>query len=296
MKAPTSQELRRNVARVAAALGGAALFVAFGVPAHASAYCRLTTIDPPLGQLCSTEGRPLKWTEPNTTIALLPRDRQDIPAETIELTIQHAFDTWSEVSCGGTSVRIVADLQSEPATETMPDHHDIGSNENVIMFVDSRVVWSDRMNVPNALGLTSVFHSKKTGRIVGADMEINDWRGTLGVCGSDCPLGVTDLENVLTHEAGHYYGLGHVNDAEATMFAQASEGETHKRDLAADDIAGICAIYPSAFEDDGCGCAVAGAHDDDRRGVLWSVAFLLPLLLRLRSRARRATEIRRAHV
>ena len=53
-----------------------------------------------------------------------------------------------------------------------------------------------------------------------------------------------DLENVFAHELGHYLGLAHSTEAEATMFASAVAGETLKRDLAADDVEGLCAAYP----------------------------------------------------
>ncbi len=281
--------------RLLASLCTTALLLS-GAPGHAAAFCRLTTVDPPQGQLCSEEGRALRWLRPDTTLSLLPRNNQEIPEEDIREIIQASFDTWSEVECNGRSVRIVADLRDEPATEEEPDHHEIGRNENAIMFVDSSSEWRDRNNEPSAIGLTSVFHNKRTGTIVGADMEINDWQFHFGVCRGECTPGITDLQNVFTHEAGHYYGLGHVADNEATMFAQASDGEIHKRDLAADDIEGICAIYPAAFAEDGCGCAVIGAstlHDSRWR---WALPLALLLVLRIARRARRATEIVRAGV
>ncbi len=73
-----------------------------------------------------------------------------------------------------------------------------------------------------------------------------------------------DLQNTVTHEAGHFLGLAHPCEADpgtatangvpvcsghpemtsVTMFPSASPGEISKRTLAPDDVEGVCAIYP----------------------------------------------------
>jgi uncharacterized protein (TIGR03382 family) len=86
-----------------------------------------------------------------------------------------------------------------------------------------------------------------------------------------------DLQNTLTHEVGHFLGLAHpcgdageaacpsscaAGDAAcqamttSTMFPTTTPGDTGKRTLSSDDVAGVCAIYPT---DGGCGCGSAGA-------------------------------------
>lgn len=272
--------------------------VCIGVAQPVAAFCHLTTVDPKNGQLCSSEGRVLAWFDRCSTVKLLPRTKRDIPAATIRDTIQKSFDTWDAVRCDGNFVGLLTDLSDDAATETAPRHSENGSNENVIMFVDSESVWRSRMNPTAAIGLTSVFHSPKTGRILGADMEINDWHVRLGICGTRCANGITDLENVLTHEAGHYYGLGHVEDEDATMYSMAPAGDVKKRDLAPDDSAGLCDTYPagtfpsactgSVFADmykgDGCGCAVVGYAP---RANAWWAGLMLLALTTLRTWQRR---------
>ena len=88
------------------------------------------------------------------------------------------------------------------------------------------------------------------------------------------------------HELGHFFGLAHTpDDHDATMWACAAEGEVHKRELAADDLEGICAMYGSRVTA-GCGCGAPGA----RGGVGWpSGAGLVVVALawrRARHRAR----------
>jgi hypothetical protein len=84
-----------------------------------------------------------------------------------------------------------------------------------------------------------------------------------------------DLRNTVTHEVGHVIGLAHpcgdggtpscssplppwetVPYAARTMYPSTVIGETSKRDLSPDDVAGVTAIYP---EPSGCGSAGPGA-------------------------------------
>ncbi|MBS2031213.1 MAG: matrixin family metalloprotease [Deltaproteobacteria bacterium] len=119
------------------------------------------------------------------------------------------------------------------------------------------------------IALTTTTYNFETGEIFDADIELNeaefpfttadpypdggDVCGTLGANPLSC-VG-TDLRNTVTHESGHMLGLGHSADVHATMFASANTGETSKRDLADDDIAGICAIYPTGLKAQTCGDA-----------------------------------------
>jgi hypothetical protein len=128
------------------------------------------------------------------------------------------------------------------------------------------------------LALTSVIFDDG-GTILDADMEIVDWDGTPGsvagatdgfywTCYRDAQPSAActtygqgdcyayDLQNTVTHEAGHFLGLAHPCGADVgvscsgypndtTMYPTAISGETQKRTLADDDVSGICAIYPA---------------------------------------------------
>ncbi|MBY0369580.1 matrixin family metalloprotease [bacterium] len=55
-----------------------------------------------------------------------------------------------------------------------------------------------------------------------------------------------DLQNILTHEVGHFIGLGHETtpkDSDATMYETAQLGETLKRSLSQNDIDGLMSAY-----------------------------------------------------
>ncbi len=144
----------------------------------------------------------------------------------------------------------------------------------------------------NIVALTTVIHDPDTGRIYDADIEVNGWDGQgagdpitppspgiprqhgwwftcgdpagLPACATygerDCAF--IDLQNTMTHEAGHFLGLAHPCEGARctvqpelrpyTMYPSTGPGETEKRTLHADDVAGLCAIYPA--EGGGCGC------------------------------------------
>lgn len=167
------------------------------------------------------------------------------------------------------------------------------------------------------VALTSALYDPDTGRIVNADIEVNGWNG-LGAgtsvapgasgpangwyftcdkqagwpqCTSygDASCFYIDLQNTLTHEAGHFLGLAHPCEvsqgnctpemAITTMYPATTPGDLEKRSLSQDDIDGVCAIYPSSGG--GCGCGSAGAP-----GAIAALLAILALRPRRRAQSR----------
>jgi len=90
-----------------------------------------------------------------------------------------------------------------------------------------------------------------------------------------------DLQAILTHEAGHFFGLAHATDTHSIMYAYYKPGAIQ---LTADDVAGVCATYPSAHGG-GCSCSAAS----DRFGpweTVVAAALLVVALARRRHRRR----------
>lgn len=220
---------------------------------RASAFCRMTTSQraPTIAEPCvlpDMNADPpeffLEWRRPCTSIALsVERPPSSMTEEQVYAVLDRSIATWEGVSCGGSPVGIQIAVLSEQSTCIEPLYRDGGGNVNAVMFIDD---WTEREYDSGAFALTTVWHRRSTGEILDADMEINELRGPYEVCP---PMGCTedrgvDLENVITHELGHYLGLAHSTNMDATMFASAVAGETIKRDLDADDVEGLCAVYP----------------------------------------------------
>lgn len=91
------------------------------------------------------------------------------------------------------------------------------------------------------LAVTTTVHTATT--ISDSDLNFNSYHSwsTTGAAGK------YDVQNVSTHEFGHFLLLGDLytaSDSEKTMYYNAATGETKKRTLHSDDTNGINAIYP----------------------------------------------------
>jgi len=114
--------------------------------------------------------------------------------------------------------------------------------------------------------MTTLSYKRSTGQIVDTDISLNNWKFSFSVV-DPVPPDAIDLLNTLTHEVGHLLGLDHSVDPHATMFAVAPDGESKKRSLEEDDIAGVCDLYTPfpnipASEDLAGGTDVAGGSNN----------------------------------
>ena len=171
---------------------------------------------------------------------MVDRGRPEPPFERIRDVADISFRSWTEVDCGDGRIALDVRQTTDLALCEDPEYSTRGPNANTIIFVTD---WSGRDLPTDAFGLTLVWHNPDTGEIYDADMQLNEKLGTPSICDNGCRSGGVDLQNVITHEAGHFFGLGHSDVAEATMSPRATMGETSKRDLAGDDINGLCSIY-----------------------------------------------------
>ncbi len=228
----------------AVALGIAVAGLSLAEPATAHGYCRLTTEMPNPGNNCSQGGKGLAWRRQCISFSIDPPSEANPTLNDIRDVADRSFGTWNAVTCGGAPIGYKLAQTEELASCGQPQYNLHGPNANTIIFVDD---WSARGLPQDAFGLTLVWHNPDTGEIYDADMQLNEGLGTITICGATCRPGsdAVDLQNVVTHEAGHFLGLGHSAVLNATMSARASIGETSKRVLAEDDIQGICSVYGS---------------------------------------------------
>jgi hypothetical protein len=230
-----------GIGGIAPALRGGAMAVAIVLlaagPAHA--FCRLTTEMPTPGDNCAATGIGLTWRRACISFSMIERGT-GVDFEAVRDVADVSFGTWMQVTCERGPIGLEIRQTVELGECAEPEYNPRGPNANTIIFIED---WSDRDLPADAFGLTLVWHNPDDGEIYDADMQINETLGALTVCGGVCPSGAVDLQNVITHEAGHFLGLGHTSERDATMSARASVGEISKRDLHEDDRAGLCSIY-----------------------------------------------------
>lgn len=148
-----------------------------------------------------------------------------------------SFDAWNEPDCSE------MEFHYDGLTERHEPDYDAGAppeeNINILVWHDDE--WPHPRY--DAIALTSVSYRSATGEILSADIEINtaDYPITNTNESSDIRI---DFRNALTHEIGHFLGLDHSPNSEATMWRSTDIGETKKRNLHDADIAGLCYIYP----------------------------------------------------
>jgi predicted Zn-dependent protease len=108
------------------------------------------------------------------------------------------------------------------------------SNLNEIFFTTDPSIFASGSGV---VGLTQVYYKNNTGEILEADILINDT-----FTFSTDPNDVNYLGNVITHEMGHFLGLGHSQVVGSTMFYALARGQNQ---LDTDDKAGVYTLYPT---------------------------------------------------
>jgi hypothetical protein len=233
-----------------------------GLESIAHAYCRTTTCPPPASFLptpsaceppalvsCTIGGAtvknvPLWWRSSCAGYDLQENASRRVTLQDATSAAARAFGVWSSASCGnGTPTILAKDLGPVSCGQAVFDQN--YANQNVIVFHDS--AWPHKP--PGAVGpsptiaLTTVSFNRDTGEILDADIEINSADHVIIL--TDTPgSGVYDLESVLTHEAGHFFGIAHTPDRTSVMYYEDEGGSARHRELTGDDAAAICAVYP----------------------------------------------------
>jgi len=135
-------------------------------------------------------------------------------------------------------------------------------NANIWMFRDSgwqsgnAASGSDGFD-SSALAVTVTNFNWKNGQLYDADVELNAEQVLFTLPGQTTHF---DLLSIATHEAGHFLGLDHSPEIGATMFYAYNPPSIEERSLSEDDMAGLCAVYPTDRDIPG------GGTCDPRRG------------------------------
>lgn len=231
--------------------------VVLGVAGNAAAFCRTTTCGPgectpsPSCVYCLEGGKPLFWASGCMSFSVQQEGslKQGINAQVTQDLVAGAFLKWMSASCGGGQTPGLHISQTGFVECREQEYNQDDKNANIWLFRDD--VWP-YANSGNTLALTTITFNVDTGEIYDADVEINssdpaNTKLTIGNQGVE-----SDLDSIVTHEAGHFLGLAHSCTNVATMFASYQPTTTTLRDLEADDMAGICTIYPPGTSPDSC--------------------------------------------
>lgn len=189
----------------------------------------------------------------------------DLDVDVLLAEVHRGLLEWTTPDCTGATARY------DGLTAELPYTADEPGADNVIAWRET-----DWTHGPRAVAITAPsFISKGSGEppvIVAASMWLNGehWTWVTGASQDN----QINLFSVILHEGGHYWGLGH------TLVPMSVMNEDYSQDLtglAADDIEGICSLYPvdqvappqGCEMDGGCGadrCVVDGdcARGDER--------------------------------
>lgn len=207
---------------------------------------------------------PLRWWQRDSlSFHLSTVAPEEIAWDGVQGLVESAFDAWIGTSCGRVPETTFAGTND--ATHATTPVSLRAEPDNTMVFIRTSAEWAQLGNSSTWIAITKIAHDPETGEIVDADIEIND--GGYRFSYDDSPgANEVDFLSMLTHELGHFYGLDHSADMDATMFATYATSAEHAMDartLSQDDIDGICTLYtnvpvhkvPTPSDD----CAAGGA-------------------------------------
>jgi hypothetical protein len=252
------------------------------VAPRASAFCRTTTSPVPIGydpvsSGCFTQGIPLVWSESRAPYGVVAAASDQVPLADATRIADEAFSAWNNARCAGGSTPAIQAYDDGPIASA-PDASDCSSSATCDPATHDYIVFDDKSwpydDPANTLALTTVTYGVDDGHIFEAKTEVNSAKHKLTTT-EPPPSGgsVYDLQAILTHEAGHFFGLAHATLTTSIMYAYYQPGAVQ---LTSDDIDGFCTVYPhgetlgggsgSGGSSGGSGCALARAEGSS--GVL----------------------------
>lgn len=197
----------------------------------------------------TSSGQEVSW-RGSTHLNLLgnPTNRSGISSDDFFSTVTKGLQRWNEGSQKQITFDYWQGTSSEYKTIREYDNYSniyFASESGDENYLDSSVV-----------GLTEVWFDSETGEIFEVDIVLNDIDYHLTTDSSDTSgygsnvRSVGDfqdifLENVITHELGHSFGLGHSGVLQSSMYFLESPQQAH---LSCDEIAGVQSIYSQSKE------------------------------------------------
>jgi MYXO-CTERM domain-containing protein len=253
--------------RIVLATVSALAAIAVAPPAYA--FCRSTTVAPPPdfapGGACWDQGKPLFWRNACAGFSVQKADGKQLKAADVATIMAQAFGAWTAASCTGGGHPSIAVTQLASTTVDRVEYNLGAPNANLVVMRDD--TWPHPSGT-ESLALTTLTFDADTGEIFDADIEIDTADNKFAVADPVAADGM-DLRSILTHQAGHFLGLAHSADTDATMFPAYSPGTIDDRIARADDVAAVCAVYaPGGARATAAGPVNAATCDATPRGGL----------------------------
>ena len=206
---------KSSIKKLVVAAGIAGILCGFATFADGYSFCK------------STSGARLHWAPDDFPLVYYISDTESKSGAAEVAAISRAFDTWRLVGNSTLSFRYRGKTTEAGVRE---------DGRNTLGWVDESWLYG-----PETIAHTTVWVESKSGKILEADIEFNaeDYRwSTFGESGT------MDIQNVTTHEAGHFLGLGHsIESTRTTMFPIISLDEINKRYLEHDDRGAAGTLY-----------------------------------------------------
>ena len=205
---------------------------------NAHAWKVTQTCGPAFDEVACNDGEtplPTYWENPCLAFYLNENGTLQMKFSDVRRVVEDSINEWNHPDISSLYM-IFGGLTNEDRVGFNPYIHE---NANIIVFRDQDA-WEESSRM---MALTTVTHSRTTGLIYDADIEVNTTHFVYGIYEKD-GAAVVDLQNTLTHEIGHTFGLAHSDDLEATMFPYSGTGETALRSLSKDDLDAIATVYP----------------------------------------------------
>ena len=175
-----------------------------------------------------------------------------ISYDTFHSIVTKAFAKWASVDCGGGrhpsfGLQDTDELYGAVVCDQHEYNQQIANNQppaNASTWLFRTTDWPPSYS--GVIALTTLTIDKRDGQILDADVEVDGTAspvtGGPQITTSETSIGdEKSLDAIVTHESGHFLGLAHSLNRDATMFYAYSDGtETLERD----DVTGICTVYP----------------------------------------------------
>jgi len=175
---------------------------------------------------------PFFWGSPTVGYVIHEDGDPTITDGTDDTAVRLAFEAWQQVP--SSSIAFQEDQGSRARTDWRSD--------DIHLVIWDETNESGFFGAPSGLvAITPVDFDPSSGLILDADIIFNAKNHDFS---TDLASGTFDVQNVATHEVGHFIGLDHSAVVGSTMNPFANQNDTRLRSLELDDLAAAQSIYP----------------------------------------------------